>query len=80
MGGAHDVAPNQVTRLNLIPFLMEPVMARVKHESEKLSLKEKLSRLSVRMRDPEWRRYGLTLASGKLLGLVLVDSHIGAEF
>jgi ammonium transporter, Amt family len=47
-------------------------MTRVTRESEKLSLKEKLARLSVRMRDPEWRRYGVTLASGKLLGLALI--------
>ena len=47
-------------------------MARIRPISEKLSLTEKRARLSVRMRDPEWRRYGLTMASGKLLGLVVV--------
>jgi Amt family ammonium transporter len=47
-------------------------MTRIAPGEEKLSLKQKLSRLSERMRDPEWRRYGLTMASGKLLGLVLV--------
>jgi len=47
-------------------------MARIKPESDKLSFTEKLARLSVRMRDPEWRRYGFAMASGKLLGLVAV--------
>ena len=47
-------------------------MARIKPESDKLSFTEKLARLSVRMRAPEWRRYGFAMASGKLLGLVAV--------
>ena len=42
---------------------------RVGHE---LSLAEKFSRLSARLRDPEWRRYGKLLAAGKLLGIGLV--------
>ncbi|MBI1753032.1 MAG: ammonium transporter [Acidobacteria bacterium] len=47
-------------------------MARITLPEGRLSLKAKLARLSRRMRDPEWRRYGFTLASGKLLGLVVV--------
>jgi Amt family ammonium transporter len=35
----------------------------------RLSLSEKLSRLSVRLRDPEWRRYGKLLLTGKLVGV-----------
>src|SRR5690242_12345420 len=38
----------------------------------KLSLAKKLSRLSVRLRDREWRRYGGTLLAGKVLGVGLV--------
>ena len=47
-------------------------MARTAPSGEHLSLKGKLSRLADRMRDPEWRRYGFVMASGKLLGLVVV--------
>jgi Amt family ammonium transporter len=35
-------------------------------------LTQKLSRLSVRLRDPEWRRYGRLLLAGKALGIGLV--------
>src|ERR1700731_2972676 len=38
----------------------------------RLSLTRKLSRLSVRLRDPEWRRYGRLLLAGKALGIGLV--------
>lgn len=38
-------------------------------ERTRLSLSSKLSRLAGRLRDPEWRRYGATLAAGKALGL-----------
>src|ERR1700693_2773747 len=38
----------------------------------RLSLAQKISRLSVRLRDPEWRSYGRTLLAGKLLGVGLV--------
>jgi Amt family ammonium transporter len=37
-----------------------------------LTLRGKFTRLVNRMKDPEWRRFGFTLASGKLLGLVVV--------
>jgi Amt family ammonium transporter len=41
---------------------------------EKLSLTHKVSRLRGRLRDPEWRRYGTILLSGKLaaIGLLLL--------
>src|ERR1700719_2770658 len=39
---------------------------------QRLSLTQKLSRLSVRLRDPEWRRYGRLLLAGKALGIGLV--------
>ncbi len=42
-----------------------------KHRS-KLSLSEKFSRLAIRLRDPEWRRYGGLLIAGKMLGVAAV--------
>src|SRR5256714_4424905 len=38
---------------------------------KKLSLSEKFSRLAVRLRAPEWRRYGKLLLAGKLMGVGL---------
>jgi ammonium transporter, Amt family len=38
----------------------------------KLSMAQKVSRLAVRLRDPEWRRYGKLLLAGKALGVGLV--------
>ena len=38
----------------------------------KLSLAQKFSRLAVRLRDPEWRRYGRLLLAGKAMGVGLV--------
>src|SRR5262249_18428975 len=38
----------------------------------RLSLSAKWSRLSGRMRDPEWRRYGKLLLAGKGIGIGLV--------
>ena len=42
----------------------------MKHQ--KLSLSSKLSRLTARLRDAEWRRYGGLLLAGKLLGILLL--------
>jgi Amt family ammonium transporter len=47
-------------------------MARTAPKGDHLPLKEKLVRLTERMKDPEWRRYGFTLAFGKVLGVALV--------
>ena len=41
-------------------------------KSRKLSLAQKFSRLAVRLRDPEWRRYGKLLLAGKAIGVGLV--------
>jgi len=38
----------------------------------RLSLAQKFSRLAVRLRDPEWRRYGKLLIAGKATGVALV--------
>lgn len=46
-----------------------PVESR---RGRKLSLAQKFSRLAVRLRDPEWRRYGRLLLAGKAIGVGLV--------
>jgi len=38
----------------------------------KMSMTEKVSRLALRLRDPEWRRYGGLLLVGKMLGVAAV--------
>jgi Amt family ammonium transporter len=40
--------------------------------NQKLRWSAKLSRLTVRLRDPEWRKYGMTLLAGKMLGLAIL--------
>ncbi len=47
-------------------------MARITCTTEKLTYPQKLSRLRERMKDPEWRRYGLLMAAGKSLGIVAI--------
>src|SRR5579883_1295344 len=43
-----------------------------KYMNEKLSWSKKLSRLRTRLRDPEWRRYGTLLLSGKCVAIGLL--------
>ena len=45
--------------------------------ARKISLSEKISRLRVRLRNPEWRRYGKLLFAGKAIGIALVLGVIG---
>ena len=40
--------------------------------SPRLSFGQKLTRLGHRMKDPQWRRYGMLLMAGKMLGLVVL--------
>src|SRR5579875_4128936 len=47
-------------------------MTGIAHEATGLRFSEKLSRLAVRLRDPEWRRYGKLLIAGKVLGVAAV--------
>jgi len=42
----------------------------------KLTYSEKLSRLAMRLRDPQWRRYGMLLLAGKALGIALLFGTI----
>jgi ammonium transporter, Amt family len=53
-------------------------MRRVRKEGPRLRFGEKVSRLSVRLRDPQWRRFGATLLLGKFLGIVLLFTLIFA--
>src|ERR1700682_3887190 len=39
---------------------------------KKLSLSQRLSRLQLRLHDPEWRRYGTLLLAGKVVGVGLL--------
>ena len=47
-------------------------MSLITKEGNHLSLSGKLSRLAMRLRDPEWRRYGGTLLAGKTIGVGMV--------
>ena len=46
-------------------------MSAIRRQATQLSLSEKFTRLGTRMRDPEWRRYGRLLLTGKVLGVGL---------
>jgi Amt family ammonium transporter len=43
----------------------------------RLSFSEKLSRLALRMRDPEWRTYGGAMLAGKVIGVLSVLAIMG---
>src|SRR5579863_10733846 len=58
-------------------------MRRIVRRRESLSFSQKLSRLSDRLKQPEWRRYGATVLTGKLAGLgltLLVMAAVGGLF
>ncbi len=52
-------------------------MAGTIRRKQRLSFSEKVSRLTVRLRDPEWRRYGKLLVLGKAGGIALLLAIIG---
>jgi Amt family ammonium transporter len=52
-------------------------MAGTIRTKQRLSFSEKVSRLTVRLRDPEWRRYGKLLVLGKAGGIALLLAIIG---
>jgi Amt family ammonium transporter len=47
-------------------------MSALPRRRKKLSLAKSLSRLAVRPREPEWRRYGTLLLIGKAMGVGVV--------
>ncbi len=47
---------------------------------KRLSLSQKISRLQVRLHDPEWRRYGTLLLIGKMVGVGLLLGGLVALF
>ena len=51
-------------------------MSLIVVDEGKLSFSHKLSRLGDRLRDPQWRRYGMVLIGGKMLGLLLLASVV----
>ena len=48
------------------------VRIRSRPMSDKLSFPQKILRLCSRLREPEWRKYGALLLSGKLAGLAVL--------
>jgi Amt family ammonium transporter len=47
-------------------------LSQIAKDESNLSFSAKVSRLAVRLRDPQWRRYGELLLAGKMLGVALV--------
>ncbi len=45
--------------------------------AERLTFSEKCAQLRVRLKDPQWRRYGRLLFLGKLIGVALVFATMG---
>src|SRR6202021_465220 len=52
-------------------------MSDIPKKGTRLSLSQKFSRLAVRLRKPEWRKYGAVLLAGKGIGIALVFLVIG---
>ena len=50
----------------------EKQMSVIARREKRLSIAEKFSRLRLRLRQPEWRRYGGTMLAGKVLGVGIV--------
>lgn len=48
--------------------------------NKRLSLAKRLSRLQIRLHDPQWRRYGALLLTGKMIGIGLLLLGIVAVF
>ena len=46
-------------------------MKRIVRQRETLTFAQKLSRLTTRLRQPEWQRYGATMLAGKIAGVCI---------
>jgi len=53
-------------------------MRAIAHIQERLSWPEKIARLRIRLRDPQWRRYALLLIAGKVASVALLAVFIVA--
>ena len=51
-------------------------MSKARRGADKLSFSQKLSRLRDRLRNAEWRRYGMLLLAGKALGIAVLFAMI----
>ncbi len=47
-------------------------MSRMLRQPDRLAFSDKVMRLGQRLKDPEWRRYGLTLLAGKMIALAIL--------
>jgi len=56
----------------------ESTSVRVSLEGEKLTFRGKVSRLRTRLREQEWRQYGMLLLAGKALGIAALFTLIAA--
>jgi Amt family ammonium transporter len=52
-------------------------MSKATREPDKLSFTDKCSRLGKRLKKAKWRRYGMLLMAGRMLGLIALFSIIG---
>ena len=61
-------------RGHVVCALHRTQLTRSNSYGQELSLAQKVYRLGVRLRDPEWRRFGAILLTGKLtaVGLLLL--------
>ena len=50
--------------------------SRPSPEASKLTYQEKFSRVAARLRDPQWRHYGMLLLVGKALGIAVLFGMI----
>jgi len=57
-----------------------PNLKEALYMKKKLSLSQKISRLQVRLHDSKWRRYGMILLAGKIIGVGLLLLGIVALF
>src|SRR3984893_16446450 len=84
MGGFFNDFTGLVSRLaiwsqgKLLIHKRSVEMSDSRRNVTRLSLSQKFSRLAVRLRSPEWRRYGKLLLAGKGIGVALVLLVIGA--
>jgi Amt family ammonium transporter len=60
-----DQIPDKQSFFERRNYTMKPIV----QQGTSLSFAQKFSRLAVRLRDREWRRYGATLLAGKMLGV-----------